>query len=157
MRPSFMSTSFRLALLVVTLSFLLSGCFPGTVLRCEVFEGDCAFVDEKSYVYLRPQNFDNDAVFIERGSSKDLTVWLAGSSEFPNDNFTLEFEVSDYRGFSASGISLSPALLSVRAGSSETLWINVAPDVKPGIYQGKVFALKHSIYAVLDVAIAITN
>lgn len=152
-----MSTSFRFAFLGIALSFLLSGCFPGTVLRCEVQEGDCAFVDENSHVYLRPQNFDNEAVFIERGSSKDLTLWLTGSSEFPDDSFALEFEISDYRGFSVEGISVTPSFSSLRAGSTQTLWVNVARDVKPGIYQGKVLALKHSIYAVLDVAIAVPD
>jgi hypothetical protein len=46
---------------------------------------------------------------------------------------------------------------SLRAGSTETLWINVSADVKPGIYQGKVLALKQSVYAVLDVAIAVPD
>jgi hypothetical protein len=154
MRPYFMSTSFRLALLVVTLSFLLSGCFPGTVLRCEVQGGGCAFVDENSYVYLRAQDFDASSVWIERGSSKELTVWLAGSSNSPDDKFDLEFKVSDYQGFTADGFSAS-SFSTIRAGSTQTLWVSVAPDVKPGIYQGKVLALKSSVYAVLDVAIAV--
>jgi hypothetical protein len=45
----------------------------------------------------------------------------------------------------------------VRPGSTQTLWVNVSPEVKPGIYQGKVLALKNSIYAVLDVAIAVPD
>jgi hypothetical protein len=151
-----MSMSLRLAWFV-GLAFLLSGCFPGAVLRCEVLEGNCDFVDENSYVYLKPQNFDSSAVFISRGSSRDLTVWLTGSSDSPEDSFDLTFEVSDYRGFSVDGFSVAPTFPSVRAGSTETLWINVSPDVKPGIYQGKVVALRQSVYAVLDVAIAVPN
>ncbi len=149
-----MATSFRLVWLGVSLCALLSGCFPGAVLRCEVFEGNCDYVDKRSYVYLRPQNFDSGTISIERGSSKELTVLLTGSSSL-GDRFDLSFEVSDYRGFPVDGISSMLSLPSVRAGATETLWINVASDVKPGLYQGKVFALKESIYAVLDVAIAV--
>jgi hypothetical protein len=149
--------SFRLAVVGTSLAIFLSGCFPGAVLRCEVFEGDCSFVDKNSYVYLRPQNFDKEAVFISRGSSKELTVWLTGSSPSPDDTFALAFEVSDYRGFSVTGISATPSSPALRAGGSETLWVNVSPDVKPGIYQGKVLALKNSVYAVLDVAIAVPH
>jgi hypothetical protein len=152
-----MSSFFRLAGLLIIPTLLLSGCFPGTVLRCEVFEGKCAFVDEKSYVYLRPQNFDEGILSVERGSSKDLTVLLTGSSEAPDDTFDLKFSVSDYQGLTADGFSVTPSFPSLRAGNTKTLWITVSPEVKPGIYQGKVLALKQSIYAVLDVAIAVSD
>jgi hypothetical protein len=152
-----MATSFRLGVVSLGLCLFLSGCMPGVVLRCEVLAGDCDFVDKNSYVYLRPQNFDESAVFIARGESKDLTVSLTGSSPSPDDRFDLEFAASDYRGVSVEGISATPSFSSLRAGGSETLWINVSPEVKPGIYQGKVFALKRSIYAVLDVSIAVPN
>lgn len=151
-----MSLSFRLAGLVIALTLLLTGCFPGTVLRCEVFEGDCAFVDEDSYVYLRAQNFDKNPVLIERGSSKDLTVFLTGSSESPEDSYSLEFNVSDMHGSLVEGFSVDP-FASVKAGNTQTLHVTVASEVKPGIYQGKVLALRDSIYAVLDVAIAVPH
>jgi hypothetical protein len=151
-----MSSSFRLARLVTALTLLLAGCFPGTVLRCEVFEGDCAFVDKDSYVYLRAQNFDKNPVFMERGSSKDLTVLLTGSSESPEDSYSLEFKVSDLHGSAAEGFSVPP-FYSVKTGSTQTLHVTVAPEVKPGIYQGQVVALRDSIYAVLDVAIAVPH
>jgi hypothetical protein len=117
-----MSLSFRLAGLLTILTLLLSGCFPGVVLRCEVFEGDCAFVDEDSYVYLRAQNFDKKGVFIERGSSMDLTILLTGSSESPEDSFDLEFNVSDVHGSSVEGFSISP-FSSLKAGATQTLHI----------------------------------
>lgn len=151
-----MSSSFRLVGLVIALTLLLAGCFPGTVLRCEVFEGDCAFVDEDSYVYLRAQNFDKNPVFIPRGSSMDLTVLLAGSSESSEDSYSLEFNVSDMHGTLVEGFTIPPRSW-VKAGSTQTLHVTVAPEVKPGIYQGKVLALRDSVYAVLEIAIAVPH
>lgn len=60
-----MAMSFRLAVLGLGLAMLLSGCVPGAILRCEVFEGDCVYVDKHSYIYLlHPEFFDMREMYV---------------------------------------------------------------------------------------------
>jgi hypothetical protein len=132
----------------------VSGCLPGTTFRCTSFSDDCALVEADSDVYLDAGNFDPESVFIKAGTTKELSVWLVGS-DTSDDIYTLDFDVSK-DGYSVAGISFV-SFFDLKKGRSSSLSISVAEDVEPGVYDGKIFALKSGIYAVLDITIVVLN